>query len=183
MNKRIAIFPGHVGKDSGAIDKVEGHESDDLMTIEAVINAQVAVLLKNRLDQYKIDGRIIVGSFKDRIALSENSDLGISIHADASTNKDARGYTIFHYPSSDKGKDFAHILDIEMNCFVGKFIKSRGVQAHNYYILRKTKFPCVLLEMGFLTNVIDERCLNLFEVQNMIAHSILNSILKFDEKG
>jgi N-acetylmuramoyl-L-alanine amidase len=176
---KVAIFPGHVGKDSGAIDRVQGHEDDHYMTIESVINGQVAILLKVALDLAEIENDIYIGSFKDRIEKSEGCDFGISLHCDAFRNKGARGSTIFHYPGSKKGVGFARTLKYGLDTFLNKKIKCRGVQPHSYYILAKTKFPCVLLEMGFLTNPSDEKYLNQFKIQNLIAHCIYCSILNY----
>jgi N-acetylmuramoyl-L-alanine amidase len=86
---KIAIFPGHVGKDPGAIDKVNEHELDDLMSIEAVINGQVAVLLKNTLDIIGIDCEIYAGSIANRLINSRGASLGISLHCDSSVESNA----------------------------------------------------------------------------------------------
>lgn len=177
---KIAIFPGHIGKDSGAVDRVQGHEDDRLFSIESVVNGQVANLLKVKLDLQNIDNDIYIGSFYDRIKNSEGCDLGISLHCDAfSKDETVSGFTIFHYPGSVQGVGFCKTLNYELQNFVGEKIKSRGIKPHSYYILSHTKFPCVLLEMGFLTNSKDEQLLNTFEIQNLIAHSIYCSILNF----
>lgn len=178
---KVAIFPGHVGKDSGAIDRVEGHEDDSLMSIEAVINGQVAVLLKSKLDNLHIPNDIYIGSFKDRIEHSRNCELGISLHCDAYPHPKIKGFTTFHYPTSSMGNNFAEEINKQLiNSNIN--IVDRGVKGHKYYILRKTYFPCVLLEMGYITNENDEAMLNNYEVQNIIAHSICNVILNMRNK-
>jgi N-acetylmuramoyl-L-alanine amidase len=175
---KIAIFPGHVGKDSGAIDRVQGHEMDKLMTVEAVINGQVANLVKGNLDQLGIRNNIYIGSFDQRIEESEGADLGLSLHCDSYTEKSVNGFSIFHYPTSTTGKKAALKLNMEMEEYVGNRIGSRGIKPHSYYILSKTKFPCLLLEMGFLTSPNDERFLNEYHTQRLIAHAITCFILK-----
>lgn len=176
---KIAIFPGHVGKDSGAIDRVQGHEDDRYMTLEAVINGQVANLLKIKLNHHNIDNDIYIGSFNERITKSASCDFGISLHCDSYSKPTANGYTLFHYPNSKDGIGFCRTLNYELANFLGDSILSRGIKPHSYYILSKTRFPCVLLEMGFLSNPADEENLNDFFVQNMIAHSIHCSILNY----
>ena len=183
---KIAIFPGHIGKDSGAIDRVQGHEGDHLMTIEAVINGQVANLLKSKLDNHGVDNEIYIGSFENRLTKSVDCDLGISLHCDSFGSSEANGYTLFHYPQSKKGIGFARTIDYELQTFLSHDIKSRGLKPHSYYILAKTKFPCVLLEMGFIANPEEERKLNTYEIQNRIALALLGSILNavcMNEKG
>lgn len=176
---KIAIFPGHIGKDSGAIDRVQGHEDDRYMTIESVINGQVANLLKTKLDLQNIDNDIYIGSFDKRITNSVSCNFGISLHCDAFKDSEVNGYTIFHYPSSPNGIGFSKVLSYELGNFLGEVFKSRGIKPHNYYILSKTRFPCVLLEMGFLSNVKDEEKLNDYAIQNLIAHSVYCAILNY----
>ena len=175
---KVAIFPGHVGKDSGAIDRVQGHENDKYMTIESVINIQVASLLKSKLSDHGIDNDIYIGSFDERINRSAGCDIGISLHCDAYSDTDVHGYTIFHYPTSSRGKSMAALLNMEMFDYLGGKINGRGIKPHSYYILSRTKFPCLLLEMGFLTDPEDEILLNDYYVQHRIAHAILSFILK-----
>jgi len=173
---KIAIFPGHVGKDPGAIDKVNEHELDDLMSIEAVINGQVAVLLKNTLDIIGIDCEIYAGSFENRLINSRGASLGISLHCDSSVESNARGFTIFHHPTSVVSKTLAGQLHKELVISLQGEILSRGVNPHPYYILTKTKFPCLLLEMGFLSNPSDEKKLNTYAMQMKIADTIARFI-------
>lgn len=175
---KIAIFPGHVGKDSGAIDRVQGHENDKYMTIEAVVNGQVANTLRDMLSSFGIRSETHIGSFDSRIVDSEGSDFGISLHCDSYSEKDVSGYTIFHYPTSTTGKAAASRLNMELDEYIGDRILSRGIKPHSYYILSKTKFPCLLLEMGFLTNPENERALNDYWIQRLIAHSITCFIIK-----
>jgi N-acetylmuramoyl-L-alanine amidase len=176
---KVAIFPGHIGKDSGAIDRVQGHEMDNIMSIEAVINGQIANLLKVKLDNINIPNDIYIGSFSKRLSESKESSLGISIHCDANKESDCNGFTVFHYPGSVKGLAFARLLHYEMVTFLGSKIRGRVITPHSYYILAKTKFPCVLLECGFITNKSDEEYLNDYYIQNVIAHSILCATINY----
>ena len=175
---KLAIFPGHVGKDSGAIDRVQGHEDDRVYSIESVINGQVANLVKAKCDHMGIFAEIFYGSFENRINDSQHCNIGISLHCDAAKASQANGYTIFHFPGSIKGRELSISLNYQMDALVSDYIKPRGINPHNYYILSKTKFPCVLLEMGFLTNKNDEVLLHLYNTQNIISFAIVAALLK-----
>ena len=172
---KIAIFPGHVGKDPGAVDKVQEQELDTLMSIEAVINGQVAVLLKHCLDKEGVDCAIHIGSFENRLKESLGASFGISLHCDSCTDNKAHGFTVFHHPTSATGQLMAGQLHRELLDSLQGTILSRGVQSHPHYVmLFKTKFPCLLLEMGFLSNPADEKQLNCYETQMKIVDGILN---------
>lgn len=166
---KVAIFPGHVGKDPGAID---AFNDEGISTIEAVINGQVAVLLKHHLDMKLIPSEIYIGAFKDRIQNSKDCTIGISLHCDASVSQQANGFSIFHYPSSVKGQHLATHVQNAMNGKLQGLINCRGIFPKNFYILRKTAFPCILLEMGFITNPSEEEILNRYHTQNRIAYGL-----------
>ena len=104
INKKyiIVIDPGHGGKDPGAIG-VNG-------TFEKDINLVFAKIIKSTLSSRNIkviltrtDDRYLY--LRERINFAENTkaDLFISIHADASKNRKASGFSIFSL--SDKASD------------------------------------------------------------------------------
>ena len=104
LNKKylVVIDPGHGGKDPGAIG-ING-------TFEKDINFLFAQIIKSVLSSNNItvkltrtDDRYLY--LRDRINFAEKlkADLFISIHADASKNKNASGFSIFSL--SDKASD------------------------------------------------------------------------------
>ena len=96
----VAIFPGHMGKDVGAIDALE---DDGLHTIEAVISSCVSELLHKYLTDLGIGSKLYIGQFSKVIAdaHSDNCILGISPHCDSlPSNTKVRGVHTIIYPSS-----------------------------------------------------------------------------------
>ena len=99
----VFIDPGHGGKDPGAI----GH----LGTLEKNITLKTSIMLKEALKKYKNIHTIlsrdkdIYLSLKERtnLAKTNNADIFISIHADSSKNKKAKGISVFSL--SDKASD------------------------------------------------------------------------------
>ena len=99
----VFIDPGHGGKDPGAIGK--------LGTLEKNVTLQTSKLLekhlKSNLKIYPILSRYDDSylSLRDRIKLAKinKADVFISIHADASKNKNANGVSVFSL--SDKASD------------------------------------------------------------------------------
>ena len=99
----VFIDPGHGGKDPGAI----GH----LGTLEKNITLKTSIMLKEALKKYKNIHTIlsrdkdIYLSLKERTNLAKinNADIFISIHADSSKNKKAKGISVFSL--SDKASD------------------------------------------------------------------------------
>ena len=99
----VFIDPGHGGKDPGAI----GH----LGTLEKNITLKTSIMLKDALEKYKNIYTILSRdkdvylTLKERTNLAKinNADIFISIHADASKNKKAKGISVFSL--SDKASD------------------------------------------------------------------------------
>ena len=99
----VFIDPGHGGKDPGAI----GH----LGTLEKNITLKTSIMLKEALKKYKNIHTIlsrdkdIYLSLKERtnLAKTNNADIFISIHADSSKNKKAKGISVFSL--SDRASD------------------------------------------------------------------------------
>ncbi len=99
----VFIDPGHGGKDPGAI----GH----LGTLEKNITLKTSIMLKEALKKYKNIHTVLSRDkdiylpLKERTNLAKinNADIFISIHADSSKNKKAKGISVFSL--SDKASD------------------------------------------------------------------------------
>lgn len=166
---RVALFPGHVGKDSGATDGLG--ESDSLHTIEAVVNAAIVSKIQSLYRLTGVEYSTGIGGWAERLSSTETCDIGFSIHADAIGDPNISGYHVCYYPSSTKGRDLAFALSSVLNSFLHN--TCRDPHEENFLILRRTSFPCVLLECGFLTNSEDECLLNSEQYQWDIATAVL----------
>ena len=104
INKKyiVVIDPGHGGKDPGAIG-VNGTFEKDINLLFAKIIRSVLSSSNIKVKLTRIDDRYLY--LRDRINFAEKAkaDLFISIHADASKNRQARGFSIFSL--SDKASD------------------------------------------------------------------------------
>jgi len=106
----------------------------------------------------------------------------VSIHANASPAKgwsSANGFVVFHSTNaSNESKELACIISDTMGKIV---INSRGVKVSNFYILRKTKCPAVLVECGFMTNKEEAIMMNTLNGQFFICRAIANALRIFDK--
>ena len=172
---KVAVFPGHVGKDSGAIDPASA--GDKLHTIEAVVSGIIAYKTAAFLAQLGIPYTLSIGGFDLRIAETQDCQLGVSIHADVSRTSKTSGYHAIYYQGSMQGKMLAEMLDASMALAT---IRARAPHPRNdLLILRKTPFPCVILETGFLSNEIDEALLLQEHHQYAIAFAIAHAVRKY----
>ena len=188
-NGTIVIDPGHGGIDGGTSDK-EG-------LLEKDINLDVGLKLKKELlaEEFKI----IMTREKDqsleefsninssryrrdlnarKTIINENDPLiFISIHVNSSKNSRVRGVKIYYYPTSSEGKKLAESICESVNINVyEKYLKDNILEAEiipeDYFILRETQIPGVLVEIGFITNLEDNKLLKDEKYKTKIAFAI-----------
>lgn len=102
-------------------------------------------------------------------------DLFISLHLNSSSNETANGVETFVYTGSDK--TIAKRVNDELAKTITWF--NRGVKEANYYVLRATKSPAILVELGFCSNKGD---MDKFIVEN-VARALFKGITGVDYSG
>ncbi len=118
----------------------------------------------NEYDKDKQLGRIVTEANKHK------ADLFLSIHLNSYKNSEANGVETFSLSASGKGDAYARNIQNELVKAIGW--TNRGKKEANFYVLRKTNAPAVLVELGFITNKSD---MNKFNVEK-IAKAIFKAI-------
>lgn len=182
----VCIDPGHGGKDAGAVDgKGLG---DNLYTKEADINLQVALKLTDNL---RVKGFNVVltrasdwyPSLQERYnrANQAKADIFISLHCNAAANEKAAGIETLYNPKSTQGKRLAALVQQEL--IKATKALSRGVKERtDLAVLNGTKMPAILIEMGFITNNVEEMRLNSEEYQVLIVNAIIKAIERYQRR-
>lgn len=174
---KVAIFPGHVGKDAGAISGTDPARADNYYGIESVITNAIASKVAMFLQLCGIDYKLQAGSFELRIANTKDCQLGIDLHVDSFPSKPSkRGFHVMHYPGSKASLKLAVAIETAMNACPGA-VETRGIHTRNdLRILKETAFPCILVELGFISNSTDEAMLSQDHHQYQIAFSVVQGI-------
>ncbi|MBP0979680.1 MAG: N-acetylmuramoyl-L-alanine amidase [Oscillospiraceae bacterium] len=181
-NINIILDAGHGGFDSGAkglLGQIGG-------PVEKDFNLIYAKTLKEKLENKgaKVslirdgDYNISLNNIAKKIE-EEKPDFFISIHSDSideniSPNK-VSGFTIF-YDQKELSGDFAD--KIENNLSSKNYLKSRGTKKEDFYIIKNTACPSVLIETGLITNPIDVSYLVTQKYLNHFADSIVSALNK-----
>lgn len=195
-NGTIVIDPGHGGIDGGTGDK-EG-------LLEKDINLDVALKLKKEL---LVEGfKIVMTREKDQ-SLEEFSNINasryrrdldarksivnkndpmvfVSIHVNSSKKTSAKGIKIYYYPTSSEGKELAENIckSVDINVYK-KYLRDDTLKAEvlteDYFILRETEFPGVLVEIGFITNQEENKLLQDEKYKTKVAFAIKKGILHY----
>ena len=83
------------------------------------------------------------------------------------------GVETYHYASSSKGKQYATAIQDNLVKTVGW--KNRGVKTGNFYVLKNTKAPAVLIELGFCDSKADMDLWNTETICKAIFKAITGS--------
>ncbi|MDR1249837.1 MAG: N-acetylmuramoyl-L-alanine amidase [Treponema sp.] len=191
----IVVDPGHGGKDQGAsaTHVVRGKsftlvEKDLTLKVSRNLHAMLSaaypdkqILLTRTGDTYPtLDDRVAIAN---SVPLRDNEAvIYLSIHANASFAKTARGYEIWYLSpeyrrtlidETKRGEsaELLHILNdmmeeefttesiamaqLILNQFretLGPLSPSRGIKAEDWFVVRNARMPSILVEMGFVTN-------------------------------
>lgn len=108
------------------------------------------------------------------IANRAGADLFVSIHCNSSENREAQGIETWRHPSTSQ-KAIAENVQRRMIEATGA--RDRGVKDGNFYVLRHTKAPAILCEIGFISHT--EESVRLFKTyyQTRIAKAIAQGII------
>lgn len=188
VNKKIVVLDaGHGGFDPGKVG-INGEDEKD-------INLKIVDKLQNFLEQ---GGATVYltratdealandknGDMKERkvIANESDADLLISIHQNAYTSTSAKGSQVFYYKNSYEGEKIAIAIKNSLKENVDSNNNREEKANDDYYILRTTEIPAVLVECGFLSNPEEEALLNDDLYQEKLAWGIYLGVMDyFDE--
>lgn len=181
-DKLIVIDAGHGGHDPGAI-------SPNLKLKEKDVVLDVSLKLKKLLENagFKVymtrDDDTYIGLY-DRPAIANElgADAFVSVHVNAAGSKSAEGAEVLYYPND--GRDNKSFASMTRDALVnGLNTPDRGIiQRPKLVVIRETKMPAVLLELGFLTNPREEKLLSQQEYRQKCAQASYNGIIEYFNK-
>ncbi|MBE5059248.1 N-acetylmuramoyl-L-alanine amidase [Megamonas funiformis] len=184
-NKIITIDPGHGGSDSGAVGPNGYTEKEGAFAISqkvaSILNqsgAKVVMTRDSDVDVYgpnasarnELQARVDVGN---RV----NSDIFVSIHCNAFVNPAANGTQTFYYGSSYQGQRLAQ--NIQEKMIEANGLRDRGISTCNFYVVKHSYMPAVLIETAFITNYDEEALLSDDEWQTIMAKAIAEGINEY----
>ncbi len=157
----IVIDAGHGGLDYGTKEKGP-------YCVEKRVALQTALLVRKYLDQ--LGYRVILTRSADifiplwrrvHTANKRNCALFVSVHFNSSPTKSAHGIEVFYCDRKKAqkcSKASKKLADRVLKQVIHRTkAKSRGTKQGNFYVIRETKIPAVLVEGGFISNY-TERC-------------------------
>lgn len=173
--KRVCIDPGHGGHDPGAVGGGV-KEKDIALSVAKQIGAYLevwgyAVMLTREDDTFvSLSGRAVKAN-------SWGADLFISVHCNSAGDESANGMEVYvHTTRSAASTRAANAIYDRLLPASG--LRGRGVKAKDLAVLRETKMPAVLVELGFVSNPDDRAKLTYSAWQDDAAKAIADGILE-----
>lgn len=180
MGTVIMIDPGHGGKDSGAIGLLGALKPEKTVVLD------IASRLKDNLES--LGAKVVMTRVGDQyVTLQERlkqfkesqADLFISIHGDSLEEtrnlSNVKGFTTYYKDSI--AKSFADCIQSNVTSLLGR--TGRGVKNMNFYVVRGTWAPSILLETGFMPNPEEFQILVDPNEQERLAKNLTDSIVQY----
>lgn len=183
--KRICIDPGHGGSDPGAIGPGGTHESD----VTLPICLQLKTILENAGSTVFIsraDDRDVFAVNADDadelqaradVANANKADVFVCVHADSFRDPNIGGTGTYYYPKTNFDGLLAFSVQSSLISQIG--LENRGVNRANFYVLKNTRTPAILVEVAFISNPAEEKKLADNEFQGKVARGIALGLDKF----
>lgn len=176
--KVIVLDAGHGGTDPGAVGNGIYEKNivlDSVARTAALLKAQGATVVLSRPDD-------VFKTLDQRVTFANNSGahLFISFHANAGASS-ASGIETWHSVNKasnvSQGRELAY--DIQNRMIAATGAVNRGVKSGDFYVIKYTKMPSVLLELGFITNASDASKMNTASYRQTLATAVTNGVLDY----
>lgn len=186
--KIIVLDPGHGGADSGAKGLTQFTLTDGTKTTlrEKDINLDVSFRLRELLEASgarvyltRIGDTTVPLFSRSPYANSLGDDMFISIHTNAAGSPAAHGFEAFYYyEDREEDRRLARLMLKEMSTALD-LVPRRGT-SNDLAVLRESQIrPSVLVELGFLTNPVEEARLATDEFRRQSAEALFRAILYY----
>ena len=180
MAIKIYIDQGHNPRNPNAGAEGNGLREQDLVyeigvRTAAILRSRGFDVRLSRPNRNTILGTSNATSLAARVneANSWGADYFVSLHTNAAANPSATGSEAYVYRTGSTAESLAENILTELNLSTG--LRNRGVAARpSLYVLRKTRMPAVLVELGFITNPNDAALMR--NSPELFAEGVANGI-------
>jgi N-acetylmuramoyl-L-alanine amidase len=209
QKKTVVIDPGHGGNEKGGQGPDGSFEKTVTLKFAQVLAEELGKTYKTiltRTDDYWVDIPT-----RSATANHVDADMFISIHTGGSLLHQARGMSLYYYKKTskstlmldpDSSKEFKNgsteaswsniqnrhrqkskILAELVRDRIGKHTQYKpDIQGAPLVVLEGADMPAILIEIGYITNPVDEKSLHDIDVLTQIAKEIRKGIDDFFEK-
>lgn len=167
----IVVDAGHGGDDPG---KIGIHGELEKENITVILTRET----DESLDKGE-SGSKKVADMRNRCRLIDEAKplFTISVHQNSYTEESISGAQCFYFGQSEEGRKIAGIMQESLRSHLDTENKREAKANESYYLLKKTAYPTVIVECGFLSNSEEAAKLSTGEYQEAVAEAIADGIL------
>jgi N-acetylmuramoyl-L-alanine amidase len=182
-SKRICLDAGHGGSDPGAV--FQNFREKDIAL--AVILQVKAFLETDGFNVTLTRGADITVSLAERCRISNDAkaDIFMSVHLNADPDPDmpgmqeASGAEVWHFASSERSRAFAEgIAEKLRQSLIGRTFRGTKATEH-LYVLKNTRCPAALVEVGFVDSRRDAELLTRPDHQVYVAQLLATAVKEY----
>lgn len=181
MTRRVCYDPGHGGSDPGATGNGL-RESDVVLAIGLETEK---ILLRDYFVEVSLTRRTDTSvSYARRCEIANNfgANMFVSGHINSFGSPSANGFESFRWnglPTGHMTEDFHVDLHSVVRDYVQSLgVRDRGMKQANFYVLRNTRMPAILIEYMFLSNPREAELLKDSSVIKGLAEATAEGIAK-----
>ncbi|MDF2522379.1 MAG: hypothetical protein K0R31_20 [Clostridiales bacterium] len=189
--KSLIIDAGHGGVDSGANDGISFFEKDITLAISLKLQKALAANKANadltRSTDIALDHQNNLSTSRhtrDLLARinrfnSGKYDLFVSIHVNRSSSPKAMGPIVLYNSNIAKSAILARCIQDRLNNLAENVLGSTAIHRpvlYDYFILKNSKIPGVIVETGFLSNYTEKKFLMDDYYQQRLSSAIAEGI-------
>ena len=187
----VVIDPAHGGSDLGVI----GHSGTTEKDITLAIAKNIEVMIKDALPNIQVHltrvGDVSLTNYiRTDMIVEKDADIFISLHSDGSMNDHTSGMFVVYYSDiepagySTEAHSTDNTIDPSESILLGRTIAdsiqrdlllSEPIRIMKYpsSLLKNVIVPAIIINLGFLTNPLEESQLKLEATQKKISHAII----------
>ena len=181
----VVIDAGHGGRDHGESGTDSG-VYEDVLNLDTSKKLQkeltergIAVIMTRETDEALAAAKKEDMKERRRIMHESGADICVSIHMNKFTDRTVHGPMVFYTKGDDESQKLAECI-LKSIC-TELDIPMRLPNTGDYYVIRDSKIPAVIVECGFLSNPTDERLLCSEEYRGRIAKAVAVGICFFKD--
>lgn len=178
---KVVIDPGHGGVDVGATGVSGQHEKDFTLNVSKKVEKLLEQEPNIQVFMTRVDDQFISQESRQRpnYANEIEADLFISIHGNTFSDPNVSGTETFYYHKHSQ--HFAEIMQKHVVDATG--FRDRGALKKDLFVVKDTKMPAALIEIGYLTNPQDESDMWDEDFQNRVADAIVEGIKEYQDRA
>lgn len=171
----IILDAGHGGTDTGAIYTY--NEKDLVLPLTLAVGA----ILEDagfRVEYTRTDDTYVSLAARTEQVNTQGADIFVSIHMNAFAQKpEVNGLETYYLVGGERAKTLAERIHAAVLASTGA--NDRSTRTANFYVLRNTEMPAVLVETGYMSNDEELALLATEEYRALLATGIANGIIDY----